>query len=110
GRARDVKSPFATVGQISVSINTKILDDVLEKEQFDILHFHEPWVPIVSRQILSRSQAKNVATFHAKLPETMMSKTIERVITPYTKSIIKYLDGYTAVSGAAAEYVTTLTD
>ncbi|MDZ7785711.1 MAG: glycosyltransferase family 4 protein [Candidatus Saccharibacteria bacterium] len=110
GRARDFKSPFATVGQISVSINTKAMESVLEKERFDILHFHEPWVPIVSRQILSRSTAKNVATFHAKLPDTMMSKTIERVITPYTKSIISYLDGYTAVSDAAAEYVASITD
>lgn len=110
GRARDIKSPFATVGQISVSLNPRTVEDILEKEQFDILHFHEPWVPIVSRQLLTRSDAKNVATFHAKLPDTMMSKTIERVITPYTKSIMKYLDGLTAVSEAAADYVTTLTD
>lgn len=110
GRARDIKSPFATVGQISVSLNTRVLDAVLDEQQFDVLHFHEPWVPIVSRQILTRSRAKNVATFHAKLPDTMMSKTIERVITPYTKSIVKYLDGYTAVSDAAAEYVQSLTD
>lgn len=110
GRARDIKSPFATVGQISASLNAKALDDILETEQFDILHFHEPWVPMVSRQILGRSTARNVATFHAKLPDTMMSKTIEKVITPYTKSIMKYLDGLTAVSDAAADYVTTLTD
>lgn len=110
GRARDIKSPFATVGQVSVSINTKILEDVLEEEKFDILHFHEPWVPIVSRQILTRSKAKNVATFHARLPDTMMSKSIEKVITPYTKSVMKFLDGLTAVSDAAAAYVTTITD
>ncbi len=110
GRARDIKSPFATVGQISVSINTAILDDVLEEEKFDVLHFHEPWVPVVSRQILLRSGAKNIATFHAKLPDTMMSKTIEKVITPYTKSIMKYLNGYTAVSEAAADYVKSITD
>lgn len=110
GRARDIKSPFATVGQISVSVNTRVLDDILATEQFDILHFHEPWVPIVSRQILSRSKAVNIATFHAKLPDTMMSKTIERVITPYTKSIIKYLNGFSAVSDAAAEYVRSITD
>ncbi len=110
GRARDIKSPFATVGQISVSLNTRTLEEVLEREKFDIIHFHEPWVPIVSRQILSRSSAKNVATFHAKLPDTMMAKTIEKVITPYTRSIMNYLDGFTAVSNAAAEYVASLSD
>jgi len=83
---------------------------MLFEEQFDVLHFHEPWVPMVSRQILGRSDSVNIATFHAKLPETVMNRTIERVITPYTKSIMKDLDALTAVSEAAAEYVYSLTD
>lgn len=110
GRAADVKSPFHTTAQLSVSLDTHAIDDVLKQEQFDILHFHEPWVPLVSLQILSRSHSKNIATFHAKLPESAMSKTIEKVITPYTRSVIKYLDSLTAVSEAAAEYVHSLTD
>ena len=109
GTATDIKSPFHTTAQISVSVDGKELDSIIKKEQFDVLHFHEPWVPILGRQILSRSDSVNVATFHAKLPETMMSKTIEKVITPYTKSILKYIDAYTAVSSAAAEYVGGLT-
>ena len=109
GAAKDIKSPFHTTAQISVSVDGKDLDDILSKQKFDILHFHEPWVPIIGRQILSRSSSVNIATFHAKLPETMMSKTIEKVITPYTKSILKYIDAYTAVSPAAAEYVGNLT-
>ena len=110
GGATDIKSPFHTTAQVSVSVNTDLVDDMLEREKFDILHFHEPWVPILSRQILSRSTARNVATFHAKLPESMMIRTIEKVITPYTKSVMKYLDSLTAVSDAAADYVRSLTD
>lgn len=110
GRSRDIKSPLHTTSQISVSLNNDMVEEVLNREKFDILHFHEPWVPMVSRQILARSTAKNVATFHAKLPETVMSRTIERVITPYTKSVIKHLDALTAVSQAAATYVSSLTD
>lgn len=110
GRSRDLKSPFHTTAQISVSVDTRAVDELLAKEQFELLHFHEPWVPLLSRQILTRSTSKNIATFHAKLPETMMSRTIERVITPYTKSILKYLDSFTAVSTAAADYVSELTD
>jgi phosphatidylinositol alpha-mannosyltransferase len=109
GRARDVKSPFHTTAQISVTVDQRAVDRMLETENFDILHFHEPWVPLLSRQILLRSKAKNIATFHAKLPDTVMSRTIERVITPYTKSILKYLDAYTAVSTAASEYASELT-
>src|SRR5688572_9518907 len=72
GRATDVKSPFHTTAQLSASLDVQAIDRVLATEQFDILHFHEPWVPLVSMQILTRSQSKNVATFHAKLPETLM--------------------------------------
>lgn len=110
GRARDVKSPFHTTAQISVTVEPREVERLLDQERFDVLHFHEPWVPLLSRQILIRSKTKNVATFHAKLPDTVMSRTIERVITPYTKSILKYLDAYTAVSTAATEYVSELTD
>jgi phosphatidyl-myo-inositol alpha-mannosyltransferase len=109
GRSAAMKAAFKTNGQVSVVLNTRILDEILDKEQFELLNFHEPWVPIVSRQILARSSAVNVATFHAKLPDTATVRTIEKVITPYTKSIMKYLDGLTAVSDAAAEHVKALT-
>jgi len=52
----------------------------------------------------------NVATFHAKLPETLMTRTLTKVVTPYTKSVLQYIDEFTAVSDAAAEYVCSLTD
>jgi phosphatidylinositol alpha-mannosyltransferase len=108
GTSRDIKSPFHTTAQVSVSFDNTAIDDFLHTSKFDVLHFHEPWVPIVSRQILTRSNSVNIATFHAKLPETVMSKTIERVITPYTRSILKYIDAFTAVSDAAAEYISSI--
>jgi len=110
GTGTDVKSMFHTTSQVSVSINTDQLDEMLAVHKFDILHFHEPWVPIVSRQILTRSQSINVATFHAKLPETVMTRTIEKVITPYTRSVLKYFNSFTAVSAAASEYVESISN
>lgn len=109
GGATDFNSPLHTTIQVSASVNDTI-DDVLEKHQFDILHFHEPWVPMLSAQILSRSKCVNVGTFHAKLPETLMTRTMIKVVTPYTKSVLKYIDEFTAVSDAAAEYLCSLTD
>jgi len=108
GGATQVKT-LHTTSQISVSASNDVIDDVLNKYNFDLLHFHEPWVPVVSRQILSRSTCINIATFHARLPDTVVSKTFEKVITPYTRSILKYIDAYTAVSDAAASYIQTLT-
>lgn len=110
GGSRDFNSPFhATTAQISASIDNQAIDNLLAEHSFDVLHFHEPWVPMVSRQILTRSNTVNIATFHAKLPDTIMSKTLEKVITPYTKSVLKYFDSLTAVSEPAAEYVDSLT-
>lgn len=111
GAATDVKSPFHTTAQVSATLDNKELDAVLATHKFDVIHFHEPWVPLISWQLLNRSKdSAHVATFHAKLPETVMARTIERVITPYTKTILKPLGELTAVSTAASEYVTSLTD
>ncbi len=109
GTATDVKSPFHTTAQVSVSVDPNEVEELLETEKFDVLHFHEPWVPLLSRQLLQKSKAKNIATFHAKLPDTVMSRTIEVVVTPYTRSVLKYLDTLTAVSDAAASYVKSIT-
>ncbi|HEY5806080.1 MAG TPA: glycosyltransferase family 4 protein, partial [Candidatus Saccharimonadales bacterium] len=109
GGSTDFRSPTKTTIQISASVSESIRE-MLEKENFDILHFHEPWIPMLSAQILARSEAINVATFHAKLPETAVSRTMAKVITPYTKPILKYIDALTAPSNAAAEYVCSLTD
>lgn len=109
GTATDFNSPLHTTIQVSAGLNDSI-DAMLEEHNFDILHFHEPWVPVLSRQILTRSNAINVATFHANIPKTMMSRTVVKVVTPYTKSVLKYIHEFTAVSDAAAEYVCTLTD
>ncbi len=109
GTSADIKSPFqATTAQVSASVDLKAIDEMLATHKFDVIHFHEPWVPMLSMQILAKSTCANVATFHAKLPETALSKTVEKVITPYTKSILKSLDLSTAVSSAAAEYYTAI--
>jgi len=109
GGSTDFRSPIQTTVQISAAQSEGIYE-MLEEMDFDVLHFHEPWVPMLSSQILARSEAANVATFHAKLPENTVSRTMAKVITPYTKPILKYFDALTAPSEAAAEYVCSLTD
>jgi len=109
GGSADFNSPMRTTVQVSASVNETI-ERMLEEERFDILHFHEPWMPMLSLQLLSRSTSVNVATFHAAIPDTVMSRSFVRAVGPYTKSVLKYIDAYTAVSDASAEYVCTLTD
>lgn len=101
---------FATMVDASFEADGEEIKAMIEKEKFDILHFHEPWQPFLSRQILSRSDAVNIATFHGSAPDTRVSKSMLSMVYPYTKTIQKYLHFYTAVSEPAAEYVSTLTD
>lgn len=100
---------YGTTTQLSASVDVDSLSEMLEREKFDVIHFHEPWAPMLSRQILTRSEAIHIGTFHAALPDKVLSRTFEKVITPYTKSILQYLDVLTAVSPAAAKYASTLT-
>lgn len=107
GSATDFNSPLHTTIQVSASMNDEI-NEMLHREKFDVLNFHEPWVPFLSRQILINSNAANVATFHATLPDTPISRTVIRVVTPYTKSILKYIHRFTSVSEPASAYIREL--
>lgn len=107
GSATDFNSPLHTTIQVSASLSEEI-HEMLRREKFDVLNFHEPWVPFLSRQVLMYSNAANVATFHATLPDTAISRTVIKVVTPYTRSILKYINKYTSVSEPASAYVKEL--
>ncbi len=109
GRSVKANTPFRTMVDFGFEADGNEIESILTEEKFEVLHFHEPWVPLLSRQILNKSNAINVATFHAKLPENYTSKALANAVTPYTKSVLKQLHVLTAVSEAAAEFVRTLT-
>ncbi len=99
-----------TTSQVSSTADTDKIDAIMAAEKFDILHFHEPWQPLLSRQLLQRSPAVNIATFHAKIPDAIMTRSMLKVVNPYLKSVLKYLDVLTAVSASGAEYVSGMID
>lgn len=96
-----------TQGELSVVAGKakELVADVLVREKFDILHFHEPAMPVLPMQILIESNSINIATFHAALPKTFVGKSIELVSIPLLTSIIKMLDGVIAVSEVPAKHI-----
>lgn len=110
GKATDPKTPLGTVAQVSVSLNSDEIEKVLEDEKFDVIHVHEPWVPLLNAQILRRRKCPVVATFHAKFPETVVADIIKAAGRAYTLGPLKYIDQLVAVSGPASEHVSSLTD
>lgn len=109
-QSRELNTPFHTMVDIALRVDEEELNSMLSREDFDILHFHEPWVPRMPMELLSQSKTLNIATFHAKLPESLINKSIEKVIAPYTKQVFKKLHHMAAVSDAAASYVRSLTN
>ena len=75
--------------------------DVLERERFDVLHFHEPFVPFLSLVILRESQSVNVATFHAYGGWSPAYEFGSRALGGYAER----LHGRIAVSAAARHFI-----
>lgn len=108
GTSTELNTPFRTKADISLHAGLKEIASYLEEQQYDLLHFHEPWVPMLPRQIIDKAVCPIVATFHAKLPEAWIYKTIGKAVKPYTKSFIKDIDYMVAASEPAADHINSL--
>ncbi|MFC1948575.1 glycosyltransferase family 4 protein [Chloroflexota bacterium] len=52
--------------RVSISLNLgPTIKKVLAREKFDIIHIHEPFMPMLSSAVLRFSDAVNIGTFHA---------------------------------------------
>ena len=74
---------------------------LLEREQFDVLHFHEPFVPFLSLVILRESQSVNIGTFHAYGGWSPAYQFGSRAMRSYAER----LHGRIAVSAAARHFI-----
>jgi phosphatidyl-myo-inositol alpha-mannosyltransferase len=88
----------------TITLSPRYLSQVgamLERERFDLLHFHEPFVPFLSPIVLRRSQSVNVATFHAFGGWSPAYEFGRRVMGSYAER----LHGRIAVSAAARHFI-----
>jgi phosphatidylinositol alpha-mannosyltransferase len=75
--------------------------ELLDAERFDILHFHEPFVPFLSPTILEASRTVNIGTFHAFggfSPSYWFGRR-------FAGDLASRLHGRIAVSGAARHFI-----
>ena len=105
GSSAAVKTPIKTTAEVSISMERGEIEDLLAQEKFDLLHVHEPEVPILASQIVAKASCPIVATFHALYPETAMAKTIGTIRIPYSRPIFNKLTVMTAVSEVASQFV-----
>jgi phosphatidylinositol alpha-mannosyltransferase len=74
---------------------------VLDEQRFDILHFHEPFVPFLSPTVLQASRTVNIGTFHAFggfSPSYWVGRR-------FAGDLASRLHGRIAVSGAARHFI-----
>ncbi|MBI5302576.1 MAG: glycosyltransferase family 4 protein [Chloroflexi bacterium] len=75
---------------------------ILEQENFDIVHVHEPTAPILCPIVLRHSKAINIGTFHAYRETNAVYDMANSLI----KRALGRLHGRIFVSEAARDYIT----
>ncbi|CAN5847976.1 glycosyltransferase family 4 protein [soil metagenome] len=74
---------------------------IMKQERFDVVHLHEPLMPVLPYMVLLNSKAVNVATFHAYSG----SQPWYSALKPYMSFVLTRIDGRIAVSPPAREFV-----
>jgi phosphatidylinositol alpha-mannosyltransferase len=65
GKARSIPVRGTTI-RIAISLRlASRIKEVLDREKFDIIHLHEPFMPMLCSAVLRFSDTANVGTFHA---------------------------------------------
>jgi phosphatidylinositol alpha-mannosyltransferase len=91
-----------SVGTVTVSFRfIAQVRELLDRERFDVLHFHEPFVPFLSLVLLRESRSVNVATFHAYGGWSPAYEFGSRALGGYAER----LHGRIAVSAAARHFI-----
>ena len=99
--------PIPTSGSIArVTTSLRLasrIKAVLNEEKFDIIHLHEPFMPMLCTAVLRFSNTANVGTFHAVhgKPGYNFGRPISTIML---RRRVHKLDGKTAVSKPAMEF------
>lgn len=102
GTVRDFRGGFGVSGDWGMPSDRDEINRILQREKFDVINFHEPWMPILAWQMLKHSKAAHVGTFHANLIDHNAAKSWVNVFKPYGRGIGQKMHVLTAVSPAPA--------
>ena len=109
GRPRPVPTS-GSIARVTISpwLSSRV-KAVLEEENFDIIHLHEPLMPMLCTTVLRLSQTANIGTFHAFCGQSGHEFLGYNFGRPFSTMLLKRwfsrLDGKIAVSKPAMEYV-----
>ena len=91
-----------SVARITLSLRSYLqAKQLLQAEQFDLIHLHEPMMPALPLTVLRHSNSVNVGTFHAFRNTPLTYFYGKPILRPFFRK----LHGHIAVSGAARDFV-----
>ena len=102
GVSRNFSGGLGMAGNWGMPSDSNEIGEILKGEQFDVINFHEPWLPMLAWQMLKHSKAAHVGTFHANLTDNAAAKSWVNVFMPYGRGIGQKMHVITAVSPAPA--------
>ncbi len=91
-----------SVARITLSFHlARRVTEIMDRECFDVLHFHEPLMPALPLTLLPMARAPHVGTFHA-FAKSNLGYYYGR---PILKGYLRHLDATIAVSDPARTFV-----
>lgn len=94
---------LGTEGSMGMPSDSAEIADYFHREKFNVINFHEPWIPWLAWQIQRNSKSVYVATFHANLLDTVGGKVLSsKIMTPIGRSFIEKMHLFTATGPTAS--------
>ncbi|MDQ3811668.1 MAG: glycosyltransferase family 4 protein [Chloroflexota bacterium] len=91
-----------SVARITLSLRAYLQTKrLLQAENFDLIHLHEPMLPALPLTVLRHSSTTNVGTFHAYRNSPLAYFYSKPIVRPFFRK----LHGHIAVSTAARDFV-----
>ncbi|TMF02321.1 MAG: glycosyltransferase family 4 protein [Chloroflexi bacterium] len=91
-----------SVARITLSLRSYLqAKRLLQEQQFDLIHLHEPMMPALPLTVLRHSSSANIGTFHAFRNTPLTYFYGKPILRPFFRK----LHGHIAVSSAARDFV-----
>jgi phosphatidylinositol alpha-mannosyltransferase len=91
-----------SVARITLSLRSYLqAKRLLQEQQFDLVHLHEPMMPALPLTVLRHSNTINIGTFHAFRVTPLTYFYSKPILRPFFRK----LHGHIAVSSAARDFV-----
>jgi len=103
GRNRSLKISGTKIDlNVALGEDRKNMKSFLHSQQFDIIHYHTFWNPLIPYQVWKQSRARNIVTFH----DTPKQKWLGKTVMPVAASVIfRMMDRVISVSASQASNI-----